>query len=79
MSRHPKHFKKTSSEVHYKPKKYVPHLIKGVADILAERQKYFDFVVDRAEEIARAYGFQKITTPILEEADLFKRDRKSVV
>jgi len=73
MSRKPKHFKKSSREVHHKSKKYIPHLIKGVGDILAERQKYFDFVSGRAEEIARAYGFQKITTPILEEADLFKR------
>jgi len=73
MSRKPKHFKKSSPEIHHKAKKYIPHLIKGVGDILAERQKYFDFVSGRAEEIARAYGFQKITTPILEEADLFKR------
>ena len=73
MSRKPKHFKKQPHEVHNKSKKYIPHLIKGVGDVLAERQKYFDFVMNRAEEIARAYGFQKITTPILEEADLFKR------
>lgn len=73
MSRKPKHFKKFSHETHHKSKKYIPHLIKGVDDILAERQKYFDFIVGRAEEMARAYGFQKITTPILEEADLFKR------
>ncbi|MDD2647015.1 MAG: histidine--tRNA ligase [Patescibacteria group bacterium] len=57
----------------HRAKKYIPHLLKGVKDILPQEQRYYDFIIGKTEELARAYGFDKITIPILEESDLFKR------
>ncbi|MDD2731906.1 MAG: histidine--tRNA ligase [Candidatus Pacebacteria bacterium] len=43
----------------------------GMNDILPEDQKYFKKVYEVVSEIADFYGFSKIETPILENADLF--------
>jgi histidyl-tRNA synthetase len=56
-----------------KKKKYTPHLLRGIKDILPEEQKYFDYIIEKAEKLASSYGFEKITLPILEEAELFKK------
>ena len=53
-----------------KPKFQTPS---GMHDILSEDQKYFQKIHSVCEEIANFYGFQKIETPILEEAELFSR------
>ena len=53
-----------------KPKFQTPT---GMRDILPEEQKYFQKIQDVCEDIATFYGFQKIETPILEEAELFSR------
>ena len=45
----------------------------GTHDILPEDQPYFQKVFKTVEDIADYYGFQKIDTPIIEEADLFLR------
>jgi len=45
----------------------------GMHDILSEDQKYFQKIHSVCEDIAGFYGFQKIETPILEEAELFSR------
>jgi len=45
----------------------------GMHDILSEDQKYFQKVYGVCEEIANFYGFKKIETPILEEAELFSK------
>jgi histidyl-tRNA synthetase len=45
----------------------------GMHDILPEDQRYFQKIQDTCEDIANFYGFQKIETPILEEAELFSR------
>jgi len=42
-------------------------------DILPENQKYFQKIYHLIESIANFYGFGKIDTPILEEAELFSR------
>ena len=42
-------------------------------DILSEEQKYFQKILNVAENIARFYGFEKIDTPILEETELFSK------
>ncbi|MCJ7786607.1 histidine--tRNA ligase, partial [Patescibacteria group bacterium] len=42
-------------------------------DILPEEQKYFQRIYNICADIAEFYGFGKIETPILEEADLFSR------
>jgi histidyl-tRNA synthetase len=46
---------------------------KGMPDILAEDQKYFQKIFDLLKEMAKFYNFQKIETPILEQTELFSR------
>lgn len=45
----------------------------GMHDLLPEDQFYFRKIYDVVEEIADFYGFEKIDTPIAEQADLFSR------
>ncbi len=45
----------------------------GMHDILPEEQKYFQKVYSVVENIANFYGFKKITTPILEQYELFEK------
>ena len=43
----------------------------GMHDILPEDQKYFQKVYKSVDGIANFYSFQKIETPILEDAEIF--------
>lgn len=43
----------------------------GMHDILPEDQRYFRKIYDVVEDIANFYGFEKIETPIAEDAKLF--------
>ncbi len=45
----------------------------GMHDILPEDQRYYQKIYNVIENIAEFYGFEKIDTPILEEAELFVR------
>jgi len=45
----------------------------GMHDILAEDQPFFQKIYHAATNIAHFYGFQKIDTPILEQAELFSK------
>ncbi|MBI4101424.1 MAG: histidine--tRNA ligase [Candidatus Nealsonbacteria bacterium] len=45
----------------------------GMHDILPEDQKYFQKIQDVVRQVAEFYQFQKIDTPILEDADLFSK------
>lgn len=53
-----------------KPKFQTPT---GMHDILAEDWKYFQKIFDVVKEAADFYQFQRIETPILENAELFSR------
>ncbi len=53
-----------------KPKFQTPT---GMHDILPEEQRYFQKIFDICQEMANFYNFQKIETPILEEAELFSK------
>ncbi len=46
---------------------------KGMRDILPPEQPYWMKFYQVAEDLAQSYGFQKIETPLLEEASLFER------
>jgi histidyl-tRNA synthetase len=46
---------------------------RGTLDVLPEDQPYWRYVVHRAHDIARLYGFQQIATPIFETSELFVR------
>ncbi|GAG33670.1 unnamed protein product, partial [marine sediment metagenome] len=45
----------------------------GMHDILPENQKYYQRIYDVVSNIADFYGFGKIDTPIVEEAELFSK------
>ena len=46
---------------------------RGTVDILPEEQKYWNFVRSKAEEVASRFGYQRIDTPMFEDARLFER------
>ena len=45
---------------------------RGTVDILPEDQKYWNFVRTKAAEVASRFGFQRIDTPMFEDARLFE-------
>ncbi len=58
------------------PSKKMPSpigLVRGMKDILPADQPIWDAMRAKAEELARAYGYERIDTPILEETSLFVR------
>ena len=56
-----------------KANKNIPHVLKGFKDILPNDQKYWQTLEKCVEKLACHYGYDKIETPILEEAALFAR------
>ncbi|MBU3901633.1 histidine--tRNA ligase [Patescibacteria group bacterium] len=46
---------------------------KGMRDLLPQDSGFWDKLIKTGEELAQDYGFQKIETPIIEDADLFIR------
>ncbi|MEK7580259.1 MAG: histidine--tRNA ligase [Patescibacteria group bacterium] len=56
-----------------KNEKYIPHLLRGMRDILPVDRIYWDFVNNRAKAIAAVYGFERIETPTIEDYNLFER------
>jgi len=46
---------------------------KGMHDILPEDQKYWRYILKKAESLIEYYGFERIDTPVLESVDLFIR------
>lgn len=56
-----------------RPKKIRYQSPKGMRDILANDLKYFEKIFDVASDIAQYYGFKRIETPILEQAELFSK------
>lgn len=46
---------------------------RGTVDILPEEQTYWNFVRRKAGEIASRFGYQRIDTPMFEDARLFER------
>ena len=47
--------------------------LRGMKDILFEEYRYWDIVLEKALDLAKAYGFRKIETPILENQALYER------
>ena len=45
----------------------------GMHDVLPEEQKYFQKIYDVLLKTAHFYGFEKIDTPIVEDAELFEK------
>ncbi len=53
--------------------KKTPQLLRGMKDIMPEDQQWWDFIRMRVDNVARAYGFGRLDTPLLEDAALFTR------
>ena len=47
--------------------------VRGTSDILPEEQAYFTYIKNKAEELCRLYGYQRIDNPVFEETGLFIR------
>jgi histidyl-tRNA synthetase len=47
--------------------------VKGMHDILPEDQKYWRYIQKKLESLLEYYSFERISTPVLEPADLFIR------
>lgn len=54
-------------------KKRCIQTLRGMRDIIPSDQKYWRYLIKICEEYAQSYGFEPITTPILEERALFER------
>ena len=48
-------------------------LPRGTQDILPEDQPYWRFVTSTAQEMARRFAYDRIDTPVFEQAGLFER------
>ena len=47
--------------------------LRGMKDLTFEESRKFIYIIDKAVNIAKNYGYEYIETPILEETKLFKR------
>ncbi len=63
----------TASEAPPEKVKGQPQLLRGMKDILPADQPYWDAVSTAVERTAKAAGYQRIETPVLEAASLFSR------
>lgn len=75
-------FVKKEKEVKAAPKEVQPKKSRGVStpqpprgmkDVLSTEEKFWTLIRTKADAIARAYGYEWIETPILEETSLFVR------
>jgi len=74
MPSKPKSFafqKKTQGQSNPRTKKTKFQTPRGMRDILPEDQIYWEKAKQVIKNLARSYGFERLDTPILEEADLF--------
>ncbi len=69
----PKVAKPVAAPVPEKPKAPTPSLVRGFKDILPAEEPLWSWMFRVADSLARAYGFQWIETPIVEETPLFVR------
>lgn len=46
---------------------------RGTADILPEEQSYWQYITVEAARVSRLYGYQRLDTPVFEDASLFNR------
>jgi len=47
--------------------------LRGMKDVLFDEYKYWDLVINKANDLARVYGFRRIDTPVLESAGMYER------
>jgi len=64
---------KRAGEANGKKSGYMPKLLRGMRDILPEEQVIREYVIKKLVKLSKAYGFQEIITPIIEEKALFEK------
>lgn len=72
----PKMFKKRESAEEKLPRQKrnkMFYRLRGMKDILPDEYRYWSLVVKKASELAKAYSFRRIETPILENLELYER------
>jgi len=47
--------------------------VTGTQDVLPDDQRYWDWIIATASDLARRYGFSRVDVPIIEYTDLFAR------
>ncbi len=52
--------------------------LKGMKDVLFDNYKYWDLVINKATDLAKAYSFKRIQTPVLESALLYDKSTGKV-
>jgi len=50
-----------------------PQLLRGMKDILPQEQPYWDYVTESSTQGSRAYGYERIDVPVMEEVGLYNR------
>jgi len=54
----------------------IPSRLLGMKDLYQQEFNYFDYVSNKAIDLAQVHGFSQIKTPILESYDLFKKSTR---
>ena len=47
--------------------------LKGMKDVLFDEYRYYRLLINKANDLARVYGFNRIETPVLERSKLYER------
>jgi len=53
--------------------KHIPKILRGMKDVLPKNMRNWEYVLKRATDLAKSYGFKQIISPILEEQILFEK------
>ncbi len=61
-------------EADHKPRRDNKHArLKGMKDILFDEYRYYNLLINKANDLAGSYGFNRIETPVLERFKLYER------
>lgn len=58
----------------FKPRRDSKHArLKGMKDVLFDEYRYYRLLINKANDLAQVYGFNRIETPVLERSKLYER------
>jgi len=76
MPRRKKNMPETAVKKTERRNEKIPPRLLGMKDIVGSEQICYDFVVNKALNLAKLYSFASIKTPILESFDLYKKSTR---
>ncbi len=76
MPRRKKNMPETAPRKTERKNDKIPNRLLGMKDMLNSEYRCFDFVVNKALELAKLYSFTPVKTPILESFDLYKKSTR---